>query len=280
MVQSSSEYRVTGAGGAQLHVAELGDPAGPPILLLHGYAQTHQCWKRQLKADDLAGLRLVAVDLRGHGQSDKPADDRAYADGEAWAEDIAAVIAGADLTQPVVAAWSFAGLILCDYLRQHGDTELAGINLVSARTMVGTDRARGMSGKLFLELAPGFRDSDPVARDAAVRRFLDNLTASEIDPADYQEMLAYNLATPPHVCGALLNRSMENDDVLGALSVPALVTHGDADSSVLLAMAEHHAALIPDAALSVFKGVGHAPFYEDPARFNRELAAFAHRCQG
>jgi pimeloyl-ACP methyl ester carboxylesterase len=81
------------------------------------------------------------------------------------------------------------------------------------------------------------------------------------------------------VCGALLNRSVENDDVLGALSVPALATHGDTDSSVLLAMAEHHAGLISDAALSVYPGVGHAPFYEDPARFNRELAAFVRRCQ-
>ena len=59
-----------------------------------------------------------------------------------------------------------------------------------------------------------------------------------------------------------------------------LVTHGDKDSSVLPVMAEHHARIIPGAELSLWPGVGHAPFYEDASRFNSELAFFAARCFG
>jgi pimeloyl-ACP methyl ester carboxylesterase len=53
-----------------------------------------------------------------------------------------------------------------------------------------------------------------------------------------------------------------------------LVTHGLADKLLLVTMAKHTAATIPGAKLSLYDGVGHAPFWEDAARFNAELAAF------
>ena len=52
------------------------------------------------------------------------------------------------------------------------------------------------------------------------------------------------------------------------------LTQGAADRLVLLAASKHTAATIPGAKLSVYDGVGHAPFWEDTARFNAELAAF------
>jgi pimeloyl-ACP methyl ester carboxylesterase len=51
-------------------VAELG--AGPLVLLLHGFPQFWWCWRHQLPGLAAAGMRAVAVDLRGYGDSDKP----------------------------------------------------------------------------------------------------------------------------------------------------------------------------------------------------------------
>ena len=53
-----------------------------------------------------------------------------------------------------------------------------------------------------------------------------------------------------------------------------LVTQGAADRLALIVGANHTAAKIPGAKLSLYDGVGHAPFWEDTARFNAELAAF------
>jgi pimeloyl-ACP methyl ester carboxylesterase len=64
------------------------------------------------------------------------------------------------------------------------------------------------------------------------------------------------------------------DETLQALKLPVLVTQGAADRLVLPVAAKHTAATIPGAKLSVYDGVGHAPFWEDTARFNAELAAF------
>jgi pimeloyl-ACP methyl ester carboxylesterase len=169
---------------------------------------------------------------------------------------------------------------LCDYLRKHGDAAFCGINLVASRTLVGNDKAHAMSGTLFRELVPGFCSTDAVTREFAVRRFLENLTVEPIADPDFYTMLGYNLAVPPHVCAAMLDRVADNDDVLSTISVPVLLSHGDNDTSVLLAMAEHNAARILYATLSVYPDVGHAPFYEAADRFNNELAAFAAQCHG
>jgi haloacetate dehalogenase len=57
------------ANGIRLHVAHAGE--GPPVLLLHGYPQTHVMW--HLVAPALAGrFTVVCPDLRGYGDSDKP----------------------------------------------------------------------------------------------------------------------------------------------------------------------------------------------------------------
>ena len=61
------------------------------------------------------------------------------------------------------------------------------------------------------------------------------------------------------------------------MSIPVLVTHGDQDIVVLPSMAQHILEVCPTAEASWYEGVGHAPFLEDPERFNRELADFTRR---
>jgi len=63
-------HREVSANGIRLHVAELG--TGPLVLLLHGFPEFWWAWRHQLPALAATGLRAVAVDLRGYGDSDKP----------------------------------------------------------------------------------------------------------------------------------------------------------------------------------------------------------------
>lgn len=57
-----------------LFVEETGNPGGRPVLFLHGLSQCRLAWDRQLRSGLGRDLRLVAVDLRGHGLSEKPGD--------------------------------------------------------------------------------------------------------------------------------------------------------------------------------------------------------------
>ena len=271
-------HTIRGHDNVALHVVEHGSATAPAILLVHGFAQCHLCWQLQYADARLQEFRLVAFDLRGHGSSDKPQTPQSYVDGAALAEDIWCVIEALDLQRPVLAAWSYAGLIACDYLRHVGTTNLSGLALIAARSKVGTAAARQMSGSLFLSLVPGLVARDADARVAAITAFLHELTVSPLPLTDFYQMLGYNISVPPHVCAALLGRQADNDDVLSTLDIPTWIVHGDADTSILPVMAEHHAKIIPNAKLSIYTNVGHAPFYERSDLFNRELYEFAMLC--
>jgi pimeloyl-ACP methyl ester carboxylesterase len=72
------EQRVD-VGEVTLAVTEAGPADGPPVLLLHGFPDSRDMWRHQVDALAAAGHRVVAPDLRGYGDSDRPTDVAAYA---------------------------------------------------------------------------------------------------------------------------------------------------------------------------------------------------------
>jgi len=261
-----------------LAVQEFGDANGHPVVFIHGFSQSYWCWKKQFHDPRLHQFRMIAFDLRGHGRSGKPLERESYLDSRVWASDLQSIIRSLELVKPVLISWSYSGLIVCDYLRHNNDTAIAGINFVGARTKIGTTEAKKMSGSLFLDLAPGFCSENSEVRLNAVHKFLLNLTNCNIPEPDIYEMLGYNLSVPSQTCRALLERTADNDLVITQLKIPTLITHGSDDTSVLLTMAHHNHSLIKKSTLSIYKKIGHAPFYEDPDRFNSELGEFINQC--
>lgn len=63
--------------GTGLQVQDVG--SGPPVVLLHGWPDTHRVWRHQVAALTSAGYRCIVPDLRGFGGSDKPSAVEAYA---------------------------------------------------------------------------------------------------------------------------------------------------------------------------------------------------------
>jgi non-heme chloroperoxidase len=266
-------YTVAGGGGCQLHVEETGNPKGQPILFIHGFSQCRLSWSRQLHSDLQSDFRLVAIDNRGHGRSDKPRD--AYGDSQLWADDIQAIITSLDLDHPILSGWSYGGVIICDYLRVYGEEQIGGINLVGGISKLGTAAALSVITPAFLALVPGFFSNDAMESVAALEALLRMVFFEVPTPTDYYTMLGFNSVVPPYVREALFSRSLDNDDLLSQLRKPVLITHGQDDAIVLPTAAEQHAAAIPQARVSWYPHVGHAPFWEDAARFNRELRELA-----
>lgn len=73
------EERRVGTNGVTLNVALAGPGDGPPVLLLHGFPDRWQVWRHQVAALAAAGYRVIAPDLRGFGESDRPAEVGDYA---------------------------------------------------------------------------------------------------------------------------------------------------------------------------------------------------------
>jgi pimeloyl-ACP methyl ester carboxylesterase len=73
---SEPTHRHIEANGIRLHIAEQG--SGPLVLLCHGFPESWYSWRHQLKALAQAGFHAVAPDMRGYGESDRPADIDSY----------------------------------------------------------------------------------------------------------------------------------------------------------------------------------------------------------
>lgn len=270
-----TSHTISGSGGVGLHVSEHGDSAGRPILLIHGWSQSELCWTKQYEAAELSGFRLLGLDLRGHGMSDRPALQDDYTDGEKWADDIAAVIRDLGLDQPILVGWSYAGFVIGDYLQRYGGDNIGGINLVGAAVVLRPDVFGTMIGPGFFDHAPAACSPDLAESIQAVRAFLRGCTFAPLPADEYETCLAFNMVVPHWVRGFLIQRELDFGSTLKDCKLPALVTHGRADVVVLPAMAEFILGQCGNAKASWYDEVGHSPFMERPDRFNRELSDFA-----
>ena len=270
----NQEYTVTGGGGVRLWAGEWGNPNGQPILLIHGFMQSHISWWAQLDSDLAKEFRLVAIDNRGHGRSDKPEDAAAYQDGQNWADDIAAAIKQLNLDKPILAGWSYGGLIMLDYCQRYGCEDIAGINFVAA----GVRRITDPNAPAPPEFRKMLLLDDLPERIDGTRTFLRACTNLPVDRDTFETWLAFNMLVPASVRRAMFARELDFDPVLSSLSVPTLVTYCTADNLVPVEMGEHAVAKIHEAQVSIYQDIGHSPFFEDSARFNQELADFARSC--
>lgn len=95
--------------------------AGDPIVLVHGFASTNEVnWVRTgwVEALVASGRRVLALDHRGHGQSDKPHDDAAYRP-ELMANDVARLIEHAGLQRADIMGYSMGARISAFLALQH-----------------------------------------------------------------------------------------------------------------------------------------------------------------
>lgn len=263
--------------GVRLAIQEWGNPAGHALLLIHGQAQCHLSFVRQLRSDLPREFRVITFDMRGHGESDKPDGAEFYQDSRRWADDVQSVINVLDLHRPVLVGWSMGGRIIRNYLIHYGDHRLGAINFVAARPIEdpgilgpGSSAAhqppRSLAGQLRQNIA-----------------FLRSCFNEEPDPDDFAIAVGFNMMLPQHVRRAIQGWSTSPDasaSALRAITVPTLITHGRLDRLVLPAAAQMTADHVPGSRLSWYDNAGHAPFYEDAPRFNRELAAFVREATG
>ncbi len=257
---------VEGAGGLSLAVRLAGPEGAPAILFLHGWSQHSLAWTKQLAGPLAERFRLAALDLRGHGASDKPEDPGAYQSGALWAGDVAAAIAGLGLRRPVVVGWSMGGWVLADYLRAGGARDLAGAVFVGASARTGGIAPRGLAAT-----------GDQGEEICAAIDFAKAMTAAPLSKRDLATVAAWQMLTPPHVRAACRARAEDWRATLGGLALPALAIQGAADRVCPKPVYEELLAAVPGAEGVVYPGAGHMPFWEEAARFDADLAEFVER---
>jgi pimeloyl-ACP methyl ester carboxylesterase len=104
--------------GIGIRVVERGDPASPPIVLIHGWGCTAYVFRYNMPALADAGFRPIAVDLKGHGLSDKPLAPEEYTI-DSLVEHLRDILDALGLERPALAGHSLGGSLIYHFAARY-----------------------------------------------------------------------------------------------------------------------------------------------------------------
>jgi len=249
----------------KLHFEERGK--GLPVVLLHGFPFSHHIWRAQIDALS-DSFRIIAPDLRGHGQSPAP---RGVYDMDLLASDVCALLDDLGIERAAWVGHSMGGYVLMAALRRH-PRYVRGAALVATHPLPDSPDKRlqrMQSAEVVLSEGP----SDLALSMMAVL-FAPKFDRQSPAARDIYELMA---TTPAFgVAGALRGMAARPDSVetLRQIAVPAVVIAGAEDQVVKLAVAEEMARSMPGAALVRIEGAGHMPMIEQPEATTAALREF------
>ncbi|MSQ09210.1 MAG: alpha/beta fold hydrolase [Dehalococcoidia bacterium] len=222
--------------------------AGSPVVLMHGTSGDMETWRDYGYVDALnQSHRLILIDSRGHGHSDKPHDPATYTLVQRVG-DIVAVLDALEIRKAHYVGYSMGGWIGFGMAKHAPDRVLS----------------------LSLGGAHPYEDSMKMQRDTwAGRTTADVLAQAEADGRAFTEdrRVRY-LANDPQALAALCGPRENNEAVLSGMKMPCLIYCGDADPRHPLA--KKAAAAVTGAKFASLPGLDH------PAGFSESRLALPH----
>lgn len=250
--------------GIKLAYVELGDPNGPPLLLLHGYTDTSRSWS--MVAPYLAQYRIIIPDQRGHGAADAPECCYTLS---VFADDARLLLDALGIDRTAIVGHSLGSMIAMTMAAEYPE-RVTALGLVGSTALVPVKRGDWLYEEAIAVRVP----LDP--QSAFLKEWHPSNQPTPVDPAFASAVMEEILAIRPHVWRSVLRELVGVPIGRHAADVraPVLILSGAKDP---LFPAEHHAALVkafPAATAHVFPELGHNPNFERPEEVGKRIAAF------
>jgi non-heme chloroperoxidase len=263
-------HAVTLPNQVTLPYVEQGDPAGVPVLLLHGITDSWRSFEGVLPHLPTS-LHAFALSQRGHGDATRPATGYYPQD---FAADLAAFMDTLKLGPAVVVGHSMGSYIAQRFALDYPDRTLGLVLMGSCTTVRGNPVAIGLWDSVVSTL------TDPID-PGFVREFQQSTLAQPVPQTLLDTVVQESLKVPARVWKAALAALLDTDFSveLSKIKAPTLIVWGDQDTFFRRREQEALAAAIAGAQLMVYPGAGHGFHWEEPARFAADLVAFTAHVQ-
>ena len=282
-LRHAERSRFVEIGGERLHYHEAGDPAAPPVLLLHGFVASNFVWRDVLVPLADRGLRAVAPDLLGFGFSAKPRAGEYTI--ETQARLIVRLLDALGVGRATLVGSSYGGAVaaVCALDFPGRVERLALVGAVTNDRILRHPLLRALRVPLMGELlSPVFLDVRQLAKRrhwraaarASGQTFDERGFASEHRPLRAAATQRAAVRTARRWSAGRVEREAHR------IRQPTLIVWGDRDRYLPLANAERLHQLIPHSRLFVFRDTGHTPQEEHPAEFARLVADFCNNGDG
>jgi pimeloyl-ACP methyl ester carboxylesterase len=250
---------VTLANGQSLAYVPLGDAAGTPVVLIHGYTDNARDWVPLIPYLSKK-FRLIVVDIRGHGRSDKPECCYTRID---FAYDIKLLLDALHIARADVVGHSL-GSMITQVLAEEWPQRVRKVVLVSS---TAGPRLGSPPRKPAFDYAAEIRKlKEPIDPDSPFMvAWWDSPKPVNPDFIRRQRRDAANI--PLAVWLAVLDQGATFADLqrnLPKLKAPALLIWGSEDPIMDEEGRQTLREALPSATVKVFEGLGHNPFWEDP----------------
>ncbi|MEO7158620.1 MAG: pimeloyl-ACP methyl ester esterase BioH [Vicinamibacterales bacterium] len=254
---------------SDVHVESAG--AGPPLVLLHGWAMHSGLWG-PLVPQLAARFRVHAVDLPGHGRSSSVVP--------CTLDDVMAAVAArfdGESGRLTVVGWSLGGAVAMHWAKVEAD-RIGRLVLISTspRFVAGDDWPHAMTA----ETLGRFGDELRVSYRHTMTRFLSLQLQGSDDGRAALAVLRRRFfergePAPAALADALAPlAALDLRAAVPAIAQPTLVIAGDRDTLVPLGAAQWLAATLPNARLATIAGAAHVPFLSHRSAFERALTGF------
>jgi pimeloyl-ACP methyl ester carboxylesterase len=257
--------------GQTLFIVDKG--AGRPVVFIHGWTLSSAIWKTQTDFVARSGLRAIAYDRRGHGQSSKPASGYDY---DSLVADLATLMERLDLTNAVLVGHSMGAGEVVRYLARHGTGRVSRVLLVAPTTpfqLKTEDNPQGVDRAIYDKIVAALETN----RTAYLASGTTGFIGRNAEPILVDWAMSIALQAAPQAQIGCLRAFSETDfrPDLKAVTVPAMILYGTADSPIIPINARRTHEGIAGSRLEIYDGAPHALFLTEPDRFNRDLLAFA-----
>jgi 3-oxoadipate enol-lactonase len=230
---------------------------GMPVVLLHGFPFRGVIWhEQQERLSDR--YRVIAPDLRGHGQS--PAPPGVY-EMELLARDVLALLDALLVEKAVILGHSMGGYVALAAWKLAPD-RFVGLGLIASQADADTEIARQGRYKLAKKVAA--EGSKVVAEALLPKLFARNLPAGTPFVDQLRQMILNTSSAG--IIGSLQGMAQRSDSgpLLPNINIPVLVLAGDKDQIIPCENAPAMAAALAAATLASVKNAGHLPMLEQP----------------
>lgn len=244
--------------------------SGEPVVFVHGGGMSHEFWEQQMYAM-ADSHRIVALDLRGHGESDKPPDGHNFV---RFTLDLEALVAHLKLRQIALVCHAVGGYVGMNYTLRNPDN-VAKLVLVStgARFVGGDEERGGFSTEFWAKL----RNRSAESKIEANAELIDQMFFHK-RPSDATRHALLMITQQWPLCAMQqMGRDAETinfEDRLHEIRVPVLVAHGRHDRKQRYSGGVYLAGRLPNGRLATFEESAHLVPLEEVQRFNEVLLEF------
>jgi pimeloyl-ACP methyl ester carboxylesterase len=259
--------------GETLAYIDMGNPAGPAVMLIHGYTDSARDWVPMLPYLSKQ-FRLILVDIRGHGQSSKPECCYARLD---FAYDLKLLLDGLSVQKADLVGHSL-GSIIAQTFAEYWPERTGRVVLISS---TGGQAPGPQKRPPQFDFAAEIRKlKEPIEADSPFMiAWWDSPTP--VDPDFIRRQRKDAAGIPLRVWLAVLDQGLSGDHLyadlqgtLPRLKAPTLLIWGSKDPIMEEAVRKTLTDALPAAQVEVFDGLGHNPFWEEPARVAHVINAF------